>query len=128
MRIFAWAVTAAVLTHAAANADDLLATGTLRATFIAGNPVQAVTDATTGEVTGPAADLGRELARRLEVPFTIKGVPGVQPVIDSVKDGAADIGFVAFDPVRAAQVDFSQSYALAQNTYLVLDGSAVRAV
>jgi polar amino acid transport system substrate-binding protein len=128
MRIFAWAVTAALLTHAAANADDLVPTGTLRATFIAGNPVQAVTDATTGEVTGPAADLGRELARRLGVPFTIKGVPGVQPVIDSVKDGAADIGFVAFDPVRAAQVDFSQPYSLAQNTYLVLDGSPIRAV
>jgi polar amino acid transport system substrate-binding protein len=110
-----------------ATADDIVPTGTLRATFIAGNPVQAVTDATTGEVSGPAADLGRELARRLAVAFTIKGVPGVQPVIDSVKDGAADIGFVAFDPVRAAQVDFSQPYSLAQNTYLVLDGSPIRA-
>src|SRR5262249_273781 len=102
--------------------------GTLHATFIAGNPVQAVTDAKTGEVSGPAADLGRELARRLNVPFTIKGVPGVQPVIDSVKNGEAEIGFVAFDPVRAAQVDFSQPYSLAQNTYLVRDGSPIRAV
>jgi polar amino acid transport system substrate-binding protein len=68
------------------------------------------------------------LARRLGVPFTIKGVPGVQPVIDSVKDGTADIGFVAFDPVRAAQVDFSQPYSLAQNTYLVLYNSPIRAV
>jgi len=111
-----------------ANADDLVPTGTLRATFIANNPVQAVTDAKSGEVSGPAADLGRELARRLGVPFTIKGVPGVQPVIDSVKDGTADIGFVAFDPVRAAQVDFTQPYSLAQNTYLVLDTSPIRAV
>jgi polar amino acid transport system substrate-binding protein len=128
MRIVAWAITAALLAHTGANADDLVPTGTLRATFIAGNPVQAVTDGKTGDVSGPAADLGRELARRLAVPFTIRGVPGVQPVIDSVKAGAADIGFVAFDPVRAAQVDFTQPYALAQNTYLVLDGSAVRAV
>jgi polar amino acid transport system substrate-binding protein len=111
-----------------ATANDLVPTGTLRATFIAGNPVQAATDAKTGEVTGPAADLGRELARRLGVPFAIKGVPGVQPVIDSVKAGAVDIGFVAFDPVRAAQVDFSQPYSLAQNTYLVLEGSPLRAV
>jgi len=112
----------------AVRANDLLPTGTLRATFIAGNPVQAVTDAKTGEVSAPAADLGRELARRLGVPFAINGVPGVQPVIDSVKDGAADIGFVAFDPVRAAQVDFSQSYSLAQNTYLVLENSPIGAV
>src|SRR5262249_35112613 len=112
----------------AAQAEDLVPTGTLRATFIAGNPVQAITDAKTGEVNGPAADLGRELARRLGVPFTIKGVPGVQPVIDSVKNREADIGFVAFDPVRAAQVDFSQPYSLAQNTYLVREGSPIRSV
>jgi len=128
MRILAWATAATLLTLAGVNADDLVPTGTLRATFIANNPVQAVIDAKSGEVSGPAADLGRELARRLGVPFTIKGVPGVQPVIDSVKDGTADIGFVAFDPVRAAQVDFSQPYSLAQNTYLVLDNSPIRAV
>ena len=111
-----------------ANADELVPTGTLRASFIAGNPVQAVTDAKTGEVSGPAADLGRELARRLSVPFTIKGVPGVQPVIDSVKAREADIGFVAFGPVRAAQVDFSQPYSLAQNTYLVRENSPIRSI
>ena len=128
MRILAWAVLAAFLTATAASADDLVPTGTLRATFIANNPVQAVTDGKTGEVTGPAADLGHELARRLNVPFAITGVPGVQPVIDSVKNGEAEIGFVAFDPVRAAQVDFSQPYSLAQNTYLVREGSPIRAV
>src|SRR5205807_3052766 len=123
---FAAALVALALSSFVAAAQTLVPTGTLRATFIAMNPVQAVTDARTGEVSGPAADLTRELARRLGVPGTIRGVPGVQPVIDSVKDGAADIGFVAFDPVRAAQVDFSQPYALAQNTYVVLAGSPIR--
>jgi polar amino acid transport system substrate-binding protein len=127
VKILAWAA-ATILLASAADADELVPTGTLRATFIAGNPVQAVTDAKTGAVSGPAADLGHELARRLNVPFTIKGVPGVQPVIDSVKNGEADIGFVAFDPVRAAQVDFSQPYSLAQNTYLVREGSPIRSV
>ncbi len=118
-----------MLNPAAARAQSELApTGTLRATFIAQNPVQAVTDPRSGEVRGPAADLTREIARRIGVPFTVNGAPGVQPVIDSVKTGAADIGFVAFDPVRAAQVDFTQPYSLAQNTYLVLDGSPIRSV
>lgn len=128
MRSIASATAAILLSATAVSADDLVPTGTLRATFIANNPVQAVTDAKSGEVSGPAADLGRELARRLGVPFTIKGVPGVQPVIDSVKNGEAEIGFVAFDPVRAAQVDFSQPYSLAQNTYLVREGSPIRSV
>src|SRR5262249_43946811 len=95
MRFLLCALVAALLAPGAAEADDLVPTGTLRATFIAGNPVQAITDAKTGDVTGPAADLGRELARRLNVSFAIKGVPGVQPVIDSVKNGDAEIGFVA---------------------------------
>jgi polar amino acid transport system substrate-binding protein len=112
----------------AAPANDLVPTGTLRATFIASNPVQAVTDPATGEARGPAAELTRELARRLGVPFKITGAQGVPGVIDSVKKGEADIGFVAFDPVRAAEVDFSQTYALAQNSYVVLDHSPIRSV
>jgi len=111
-----------------AAANDLAPTGTLRATFIASNPVQAVTDAATGEVRGPAAELTRELARRLGVPFRITGAQGVPGVIDSVRKGEADIGFVAFDPVRAAEVDFSQAYSLAQNTYVVLERSPIRSV
>ena len=43
-----------------ASANDLAPTGTLRATFIASNPVQAVTDRETGEVRGPAADRSEE--------------------------------------------------------------------
>ena len=112
----------------AAVANDLAPTGTLRATFIATNPVQAVTDAQSGEVRGPAAELARELARRLGVPFRITGAQGVAGVLDSVKKGEADIGFLAFDPVRAAEVDFSQPYALAQNTYVVLDRSPIGSV
>ena len=49
-------------------AADLAPTGTLRATFLNNNPVQALVDAKTGEVTGPAADIVRELARRAGVP------------------------------------------------------------
>ena len=112
----------------AAAANDLAPTGALRATFIATNPVQAVTDAQSGEVRGPAAELARELARWLGVPFRITGAQGVAGVLDSVKKGEADIGFLAFDPVRAAEVDFSQPYALAQNTYVVLDRSPIRSV
>jgi polar amino acid transport system substrate-binding protein len=110
----------------AALANDLAPTGTLRATYIATNPVQAFVDPATKEVRGPAAELTRTLAGRAGLPFTIQGANGVQGVIDSVKNGEADIGFVAFDPTRATQVDFTQAYALAQNTYLVAEGSPIR--
>lgn len=116
----------AVATGAAAD-PALAPTGTLRATFIDSNPVQARIDPASGEARGPGVDLARALALQLGVPFTVKPAPGVAGVIESVKSGAADIGFVAFDPTRAAVVDFSQTYLLAHNTYIVLASSAVRA-
>ena len=123
-----FALTAACGAHANDLAKDLAPTSTLRATYIATNPVQAFVDPVTKEVRGPAAEIARELAKRAGVPLTISGANGVQGVIDSVKNDAADIGFVAFDPVRAAQVDFAQNYALAQNTYLVPENSPIKLV
>jgi polar amino acid transport system substrate-binding protein len=110
-----------------AAASELAPTGTLRAAFIDSNPVQARLDA-AGEVRGPAADLTRELARQLGVPFGIRPAPGVAGVIDAVKSGTADIGFVAFDATRAEQVDFSAPYLLAHNTYVVRADSAAASV
>jgi polar amino acid transport system substrate-binding protein len=107
---------------------ELVPAGTLRATFIATNPVQAKADPKTGDVTGPAADLARELGRRLGVPVKITPANGVGGVLDSVKRGEADIGFLAYDPGRAKDVDYSQTYALAQNTYLVLEESPLRSI
>jgi polar amino acid transport system substrate-binding protein len=109
-------------------ADDRIPTGALRATYIATNPVQAFIDPKSGEVRGPGADVAREIARRLNAPVKITGVAGPAGVIDSIKKGEADIGFLAFDPLRAAEVDFSQVYALAQNTYMVPSNSPIKTV
>ena len=109
-------------------AKDLAPTGTLRAVYIATNPVQAFVDPATKEVRGPGADLARELGKRAGVPVTVTGARGVDGVIEAVKNGSADIGFVAFDPVRAEHVDFSQNYSLAQNTYLVPENSPIKSI
>jgi hypothetical protein len=45
--------------HANDLAKDLAPTGTLRAVYIATNPVQAFVDYATKEVRGPAADIAR---------------------------------------------------------------------
>jgi polar amino acid transport system substrate-binding protein len=115
-----------VLLALPAAAAELIPTGTLRATYIGTNPVQAFIDPATQEMRGPAAELARALARKLNVPVHLKGAQGVAGVIDSVKNDEADIGFVAYDPARAVDVDFSQTYALAQNTYLVLANSPLK--
>jgi polar amino acid transport system substrate-binding protein len=100
-------------------AADLAPTGTLRATFLGENPVQGKVDRQTGAITGPVADLVKDLARRLNVPYTILPAPNAGVVIDNLKTKKADIGFLAYDPERAAEVDFSRPYALMHNSYLV---------
>ncbi len=109
-------------------AKTVAPTGTLRATYISTNPVQAFVDPATKEVRGPGAELTRELAKRAGVPFTVTGAQGVEGVINSVKNGEADIGFVAFDAVRAAQVDFHAELCAAQNTYIVAEASPIKSV
>jgi len=107
-------------------AADLTPTGTLRATFLGNNPVQGRVDAATGNVTGPVADLVQELARRLKVPYIILPAPDARSVMDRLKTHTADIGFLAYDLERAAEVDYSQGYALMYNTYAVRVDSAIR--
>jgi polar amino acid transport system substrate-binding protein len=109
-------------------AQTLAPTGTLRAVFLQTNPVQGRVDAKTGAVSGPAVDLTRELGRQLGVPVSILGVPGARAMIDSVKNHTADIGFLAFDPTRATDVDFSQVYSLSWSSYLVSLNSSLHVV
>ena len=97
----------------------LAPTGTLRASFIATNPVQGRVDTQTGTTTGPAPDLVRELARLLGVPHVIAPLPDAGAVLESVRSGKVDIGFLAIEPERASQVDFSDAYSNSGAAYAV---------
>jgi polar amino acid transport system substrate-binding protein len=97
----------------------LAPTGTLRSSFIATNPVQGRVDAKTGATSGPAADLTRELARRLGVPYVVTPLPDAGSVLESVKSGKVDMGFLAVEAERATQVDFSDAYSSSGAAYVV---------
>lgn len=99
--------------------EVLASNGTLRAAFLGRNPVQVRVDPQTGEVTGPAADVARELGRRLGVSVEIQPLSGVPAVIDAVNSRSADIGFIAYDTTRAQRVDFTQAYVYGHNSYIV---------
>lgn len=106
--------------------QTLAPTGTLRAAFIAGNPVQASVDPDTGEVTGPAAEMTRELGRRIGVPVLIQPVTGAQGVMNAVIERVADIGFLAYDMTRAERVAYAQAYMIGHNGYIVRADSPIR--
>ena len=103
-------------------------TGTLRAAYLSNNPAQTVKDSATGAIRGVAVDVVRELGRRLGVEVTLTGVQSPQHVIDAVRTGQADIGFVAYNPERAGSVEFSQPYMLVQQTFLVRLNSTIQSV
>lgn len=79
----------------------LAPTGKLRVALQLGNPLNVVRDSASGEMKGVAFDLGKELARRLGVPFEPVMYPSVGALLDSGKSGAWDVAFVGFSPARA---------------------------
>ena len=129
MRAFHFVMIAAALASGSSvMAGDVVPGDTLRAAYLGTNPAQAMRDAATGEVRGAAYDLARELARRNNVRLEFKPIAGPPAVIAAVKNGEADIGFVAYEATRLGTVDFSQTYMLVRQSFLVPDGSPIKTI
>ena len=129
MRTFGLAmITTLIGCHEPAWANDLAPTGTLRAAYLGTNPAQAMRDPATGEIRGPAYELARDLAGRNKVPLAFRPIAGPPAVIEAVKNGEADIGFVAYEATRLGTVEFSQTYMLVRQSFLVLDDSPIKAI
>jgi polar amino acid transport system substrate-binding protein len=112
----------------AGQTSALAPTGTLRAAFLDGNPVLGRVDTKTGTVTGPVADLVKELARRLGVPYTLIPAAGARDVISRLQAHTADLGFMAYNAGRANDVDFSAPWLLMPNSYIVRADSPLQTV
>jgi polar amino acid transport system substrate-binding protein len=102
--------------------------GTVRVAYLASNPAHATRDPATGEARGVVIDLAHELGRQRGVAVSLLGLENPQRVIDAVRNGEADIGFVAYNPERAGPVEFSKPYLLVQQTFLVGATSPISAV
>ena len=104
----------------------LAPTGTLRAVFLGSNPVHARVDAKTGTSVGLVPDLANEVARKLGVPAKVTSAPDAAGVIDALRNGTADIGFLAYDETRAREVDYGPVFAIMLNSYLVASNSKIQ--
>ena len=107
---------------------QLAPSGKLRAAINFGNSVLAQKDPATGEPKGITPDLARELGRRLGVPVELVTYDAAGKVFDAVKTGAWDIAFVAIEPVRAAEIEFSAAYVIIEGTYMVPKDSPLKTV
>jgi polar amino acid transport system substrate-binding protein len=101
-------------------------TGRLRAAINLGNPILAHAPA-DGGAGGVSVDLAREFARRLGVELDLVVVDTAGKSVDAVATEHADVGFFAIDPARGADIAFTAPYVLIEGSYLVKDGSPIRA-
>jgi polar amino acid transport system substrate-binding protein len=104
---------------------ELAFTGTLRAAINFGNPILA-TRAPSGEASGVSVDLAREAARRLGVPIDLVLFDSAGSVVQAVKERRVDLAFVAIDPVRAEDMEYTAPYVIIEGAYLVRDNSPLR--
>ena len=103
----------------------LAPTGKLRVGLQLGSPHNVIRDSASGEMKGVAFDVGKELARRLGVPFEPVMYPSVGALLDGGKSGAWDVAFVGFSPARAKEWDFTALHLEIEFAYLVPGGSSI---
>jgi polar amino acid transport system substrate-binding protein len=106
---------------------DFAPTGTLRAAINQGNTVLAQ-KGPNGEALGITVDLARELARRLDLPVELITFDAAGKVFEALKRGVWDIAFLAVEPVRAAEIDFTAPYVLIEGTYMVPKDSPLQKI
>jgi polar amino acid transport system substrate-binding protein len=103
----------------------LAPTGKLRVGLQLGSPHNVIRDSVSREMKGVGFDLGKELARRLGVPFEPVLYPSVGALLDGGKSGAWDVAFVGFSPARAKEWDFTALHMQVEFGYLIPSGSSI---
>ena len=130
-----WTVTKAVMSRSARRLmegwvrvppPEIAPGGVLRVGVNFGNPVIAQRDPASGEPRGVGPALGREIARRFGVPVAFVPYETAGKLADGAKAGAWDVAFLAVDPARAIDIDFTAPYVHIEGNCLVREGSAFR--
>lgn len=98
--------------------QDLAPTGVLRAAINYGNPVLAQRGK-DGQPSGVSAALARALAAELGVGIEFVTFDAAGKVFAALPDALWDLAFLAIEPVRAAEIEFSHPYVIIEGTYLV---------
>jgi polar amino acid transport system substrate-binding protein len=104
-------------------ADDLAPTGTLRASINLGNPVLA--SGTPDAPGGVTVDLAREVGTRLGLPVELVCFDAARKSFEALTSGRADLGFMAIEPAREAEVAFTAPYVVIEGVFAVPQDSAL---
>ncbi len=112
----------------AAVLKDLAPTGKLRAAINQGNGVMVQRDPAGGRPGGITIELADELGRRLGVPVELVLFNAAGEVFAALKEQAWDVAFLAVEPVRAAEIEFTAPYVLIEGAYMVRQDSPLKTI
>lgn len=102
--------------------------GKLRVALYTGAPASIVRGSTPDDSKGVGFDLGRELARRIGVPFEPVVYPSPGAIMDGLTAGEWDIAFFGPTPAREAVLNFTAPLLVIEHGYLVPGGSAIATI
>jgi polar amino acid transport system substrate-binding protein len=100
--------------------------GKLRVGVYLGSPTSLVHDPRNGDSHGLSFELGKDLAKRLDVPFEQVNYQRISDVLEGMKAGDVDFTISNSTPARAAFVAFSQTLLTIELGYLVAANSPIR--
>ena len=106
---------------------ELSPTGKLRVGLNMSNFLLTAKD-DQGAPIGLAADLGRELGRRLQLEVELIAYPNPGALADDANKGKWDVGFLGAEPQRANEIDFTAAYVEIEATYLLPPGSSLQSI
>jgi len=106
----------------------LAPTGKLRVAFYLGAPASIIRGATPDESKGVGFDLGKELARRIGVPFEPVVYPSPGAIMDGLKAGEWDLTFFGPTPERERVLNFTPPFLVIEHGYLVPAGSPISTI
>jgi len=106
----------------------LAPSGVLRVGVYPGSPTSWVKDPKTGDSVGIALDLGKGMAKRLDVPVQVVEFDRVAQVLDALKDGKVDMTFTNATAVRAKDMDFTEPLVRLELGYLVIGASPLQSI
>jgi polar amino acid transport system substrate-binding protein len=108
-------------------ATEMAPTGRLRVGVYPGSPLSMM-QTKSGETRGLSFDLGRELARRLNLPVDVVPYSRIAEVIVAMRAGAVDFTVTNASPSRREIVDFTDTLISIELGYLVPAGSKITAL
>ena len=107
---------------------QLAPTGVLRAGINLSNFLLVTGRSESGDPTGVAPDMAREIANALGVPVKYVTFKSPGELGDQVGKDVWDIGLIGAEPQRAEKIQFTAAYVEIEATYMVPEGSPIKSI